>query len=212
MRSRRIWRVCSAERGRPRGLGIVRCVAGGLGAHASTLIRVEAEIPHKMRPGVGDVLGELGDEVQRVEDLEVAGDPRTDAAEEVTAGGLGEVSAGFLLGEVDHCALLGDADHPIETERASEHVLGETLATGEVVGVQPHRMMDAEARVVPAEHLRDDGRIDLVLLEQQVEDLLLPERLEGVGIDARKFDASSPKVWMAPIMPDVTSRRSRTTR
>ena len=35
---------------------------------------------HEMRPGVGDVLGEI-------------------AAEEVTAGGLWEASAGFLLGE-----------------------------------------------------------------------------------------------------------------
>jgi hypothetical protein len=37
----------------------MRPVAGGLGAHAAALIRVEAEVPHKMRPGVGDVLGEL---------------------------------------------------------------------------------------------------------------------------------------------------------
>ena len=44
-----------------------------------------------MLAGVGDVLGEFGDEVQRVEDLEVAGDPRS-AAEEVPAGGLGEAS------------------------------------------------------------------------------------------------------------------------
>ncbi len=75
-----------------------------------------------MRPGVGDVLGEFGDEVQGVEDLEVAGHPRTDpgthAAEEGTAGGLWEASAGFLLGEVDHRALLGDADHAVKTERA----------------------------------------------------------------------------------------------
>ncbi len=85
-----------------------------------------------MLVGLGDVLGELGDEIHGVEDLEVAGDPRT-AAEEVTAGGLWEASAGFLLGEVDHGARPGDADEALETERASEHVLGETLATGEVV-------------------------------------------------------------------------------
>jgi hypothetical protein len=53
------------------------------------------------------------------------------------AGGLGETSAGFLLGEVDHLTLPGDPDQALETERATEHVLGETLATGAAVGVQP---------------------------------------------------------------------------
>ena len=66
----------------------MRLVAGGLGAHAAALIRVEAEIPHKMRPGVGDVLGDLGDEVQGVEDLEVA----ADAAEQIGARRPGEAS------------------------------------------------------------------------------------------------------------------------
>ena len=49
--------------------------------------------------------------------------------------------------------------------------------------------------MVPVEHLRDDGRIDLVLLEQQVEDLLLPERLEGVGVDPRKYPRKYPRKW-----------------
>ncbi len=67
----------NAGRWDPRGrrCGIVRRVAVGLGAHAAALLRVETEIPHKMRPGVGDVLGELGDEVHWVEHLEVACDP-----------------------------------------------------------------------------------------------------------------------------------------
>jgi len=133
--------------------------------------------------GVGDVLGKLGDEVQRVEDLEVACHPRIDAAEEVTAGRPGEASAGFLLGEVDHGALLGDADEPIEAERAAEHVVREPLATGAVVGIQPDGVMDAEARMLPAEHLRDQRLVDLAALQQQVEDLLLPELLEGLVVD-----------------------------
>ncbi len=54
------------------------------------------------------MLGEFGDEIQGVEDLEVACDPRT-AAEQIGARRPGEASAGFLLGEVDHGALLGDA-------------------------------------------------------------------------------------------------------
>ena len=50
----------------------MRGVAAGLGAHAGTLIRIEAEITSEVPSGVGDVLGKLGDEVQGVEDLEVA--------------------------------------------------------------------------------------------------------------------------------------------
>ncbi len=55
----------------PRGLGIVRWVAVGLGPQAAALIRVKAEVTSEVPSGFGDVLGELGDEVQRVEDLEV---------------------------------------------------------------------------------------------------------------------------------------------
>ncbi len=77
----------------------MRPVAVGLGADAATLVRVEAEIPSEVPSGVGDVLGEFGDEVQGVEDLEIAGHPRTgtrtDAAEEVTAGWLWEASVDF---------------------------------------------------------------------------------------------------------------------
>ena len=80
------------------------------------------------------MLGDLSDEVQGVEDLEVAGDPRT-AAEQIGARRPGEASAGFLLGEVDHGAVPGDADQALETQLAAEHVLGEPFATGKVVGV-----------------------------------------------------------------------------
>ena len=58
------------------------------------------------------------------------------AAEEVRARRHGEASADFLLSEVDHLALLGDADQALETERASEHVVREPLACGEVLGAQ----------------------------------------------------------------------------
>jgi len=64
--------------------------------------------------------------------------------------------------------LFGDPDHSLETEGTAEHVLGEPLATGNVVGVQPHRMVHAETRVLPAEHLRDERLTDLAALQQQV--------------------------------------------
>ncbi len=70
--------------------------------------------------------------------------------------GYGESAAGPLLSEVDHGALPGDPDQAIETQRASEHVVGKPLASGTVIGLQPHGVMDPETRVRPAEHLRDE--------------------------------------------------------
>ena len=80
-------------------------------------------------------------EVQGVEDLEVAGD----AAEEIGTGGSGESPAGPLLGEVEDLALVGEADQALEAEGAAEHVLGEALEAGDVVGFEPHREVDIEA-------------------------------------------------------------------
>jgi len=74
-------------------------------------------------------------------------------------------------------------DHAVETQRASEHVVGEPLATGTVVGVQADGVMDPETRLRPAAHLRDERLTDLAALQQQVEDLRLPELLEGLVVE-----------------------------
>ena len=44
-------------------------------------------------------------------------------------------------------------NHPLETEGAAERVLGETPAAGDVIGVDPDGMVDAEPGMPPAEHL-----------------------------------------------------------
>ena len=62
--------------------------------------------PRSALRAIGDVLDTFGDEIQGVEDLEVAGK----TVEEVRAGGVGEASRGVRLGEVDHLALRGEAD------------------------------------------------------------------------------------------------------
>jgi len=64
--------------------------------------------------------------------------------------------------------------------------VGQSLASGKVLGVQPDGMMDPEARVSPAEHLRDERRTDLAALQQQIEDLRLPELLEGLVVEFGK--------------------------
>jgi hypothetical protein len=71
--------------------GVARISGGGcrFGPQAAGLVGVLAEVADQVLAGLGDVLGELGDKVQGVEDLEVAGD----AAEEVRAGRSGEPPA-----------------------------------------------------------------------------------------------------------------------
>ncbi len=43
--------------------------------------------------------------------------------------------------------------------------------------------MDPETRLRPAAHLRDECLTDLAAIQQQVEDLLLPELLEGLVVE-----------------------------
>ena len=72
---------------------------------------------------VGDVLGEFGQEIQRLEDLVIAGH----AAEEVFIGGLGVLLAVVLVGLVEDFAFGGDTQEPGEGEGAAGHVLGEAF-------------------------------------------------------------------------------------
>ena len=69
-------------------------VDGGLfSAEAAGLIGVETVIADKVFALVGDVLGEFGQEVEGLEDIEVAGG----GAEEVCAGRFGEAMGSLLL-------------------------------------------------------------------------------------------------------------------
>ena len=76
-------------------------------------------------------------------------------------------------------------DHALEAEWAAEHVLGQPLASCEVVGAEPQREVHVEARVAPRTHLPDDGLVDLAALQEKLEDLALPELLEGLGLELR---------------------------
>ncbi len=136
----------------PRVLAPFLLFGGGSGASPARGLKVLTDllIPprggfarqwHEMLSGVGDVLGELGDEVQRIKDLEVAGD----IAEEIGACGPGKPPGRILLGQVEDLALVCDPDHALEAEGTAQHVLGETLASGEVVGVEPDRKVHSEA-------------------------------------------------------------------
>jgi hypothetical protein len=111
-----------------------------------------------------------------------------DAAEEVGAGGLGKAPAVGLLGAVEDLSLVGDADQALEAERTAQHVLGEALAAGDVVGVEPDGAVDRETRVVPGPLLPHERLVDLAALEEQVEDLAPPQLLEGFAVELGQRD------------------------
>jgi len=77
-----------------------------------------------------------------------------------------------------------------ETERATSHVLDQTLDTGLIARWQKHRLVDAEATdhrcatvPVPSPHVLDDFWFDLLLGQIQREDRFLPSDQESLHIE-----------------------------
>ena len=157
----------------------IRASGGGeFGSPASGLVRVVPEVANQVLALVGDVLGEFGQEVQGLEELEVP----ADSGQEVAAGGFGVLLRMVLLGLVEDLAFGGDADETGEAEGAAEDVLCETFEADAVSGVEEDAAVDAEPAMPPGADLGDDGRLDAVLGQEEVEDLVLPEAEErGVG-------------------------------
>jgi hypothetical protein len=81
---------------------------------------------------------------------------------------------------------------------------------GGVAGLEAHAMVDAETRVAPGAH-RGDNRVgDLVVGPQQVEDLFLPELLEGCAVELRKRHERA--VGREGLVGDQGGRASRLSR
>jgi len=130
------------------------------------------------RTAIRDVLRDLRQEIQRIEDLEIARGP----GEQVLVARFGESAYRVVLGLVDHLPGLRDLDHPRLAEGTSEEVLDEALHAFLIARLQPHALVDAEARVLPGAHIGHHVLGDLALGQKQGEDLLFPlpeERLGG---------------------------------
>ena len=123
---------------------------------------------------VGDVLSQFGQEVEWLEDLKVAGY----AAQQVHACGLGKTLRMMFLRPVNDLPGGGDADEAGQAERAANHVLGQTLDALPVAGLEAGASVNVEAAVPPGSNLYYHGRPDLVLVQEQAEDLVLPEAKE----------------------------------
>ena len=123
---------------------------------------------------VGDVLRQLGEEVEGVEDLVIARHP----AEQVFGSGVGEAMGAVFLGVVHHLPGSGDAEQSGETERGAGHVLGESFESVAVAGGKSDGAINAEAAVSPGSDLADHGVIDAPGVEQQAEDVVLPDAAE----------------------------------
>jgi len=86
-------------------------------------------------------LGELGQEVQRREDLEI---PLRPGFETIVAR-VGKGAAGLFLGLVDDLPGIGHLHQPRQAERAAGHVPDQTLDSLLVAGWQKDRLVDAVA-------------------------------------------------------------------
>ncbi len=129
------------------------------------------------------MLRELGQEVQRVEDLEI---PRGPGREALVLR-VEEGPAGVLLGLVDDLPGRGHLDQPRQAERAAGHVPDQTLDSGLVARRQKNRLVHAESAVRPGPHVLDYFRLDLVLGQVQGEHGFLPSRLQPLQVQLRQF-------------------------
>jgi len=107
---------------------------------ASRLVRVPSVVSHQMDAQIGDVLRHLGQEVQRIEHLEVAGR----SGQQFVVPRFGESAHGIMFGFIDHLARLGHLDHPGLAEGTAQEVLDEALHALLIADFQAHALVDAE--------------------------------------------------------------------
>jgi len=153
-----------------------------LGPQAARLVGIPAEVAQRVLALVGDVLGQLGEEVEGIEYLKITGR----AAEKVRAGRQGKLPGAILLGLVEDLASGGDADDAGQAEGAAGHVFSEALEGGTILCGQPHGAVDGEAAVPPGAHVLDEGGLNAAGVQQQLEDLVLPEATERFIVDGRQ--------------------------
>ena len=88
------------------------------------------------------MLGNLGKEVQRVEDLEIP----AHSAPEIAAGRFREPPATVMLRLIHHMPGRGYLQDPVQTERATGDILDKPLKRIAVRGGDEHALVNAEAR------------------------------------------------------------------
>jgi len=126
-----------------------------------------------------NVLSELRQEVQRREDLIVPLGARLHAVPTR----IGERAARCLLRLVDHLPRLAHLYESSQTEGAARHVLQQSLDARLVACAEQHRLIHAQAAVLPAAHSLDDLWFDLALGQIQGKDRFLPGDLEPIEIE-----------------------------
>ena len=156
------------------GAAVAELVPGGaglVGSHGAGLVGVVAVVADKVFTLVGDVLDQFSEEVQGSQNLEVAGR----GTKEVRVAGSGE------------------ADHTGKAERASGHVLvGQAFDALAFASGEVDASVDAEAAVSPGSDLGDHGGLNPVLVQEQTEDVVLPESKERVVAEVlRKWEESA---------------------
>jgi len=96
---------------------------------------------------------------------------------------VGKGAASLLLGLVDHRSRITHLDQSRKTERATSHVLDQTLDTGLIARWQKHGLIHTEPTVLPTAHVLDDFRFDLLLGQIQRENRVLPSDQQSLHIE-----------------------------
>ena len=124
-----------------------------------------------MIPRIGYVLRHLRQEIQRIEDLEIA--LRT--GQQILAGGFREAAKPIVPGLVDDFALTSDFDHSRLAERTPQKILDQPLQNPGVFGLHLDALIHAEPGVLPTADVGDDLIGDLPLDQQELENFLFPQ-------------------------------------
>ena len=139
---------------RPIPLGLRQLALGSL---TPLLVRIPPVIPNQVFTHLGNMLSHLGQEIQWIENLEVA----LGTGQQILASGLGKSAQLVVAALVKHLARLSHINHACLTERTPQKVLDQALDGFPVACLQTHALVHAEAGVFPGTDVLDDlfGRL-----------------------------------------------------
>ena len=145
---------------------------------AAGFVGVPAVVADQVFTGLGNVLGEIGNEIQRCEMLKIALDGMRRFSVLIF---IGKRVAFGVLGAVENMAIGADVDEAFQAEGAAAHVLDQAFDGGGVGAMDADAAVDAEAAVFPGAHDMDDAPGDAAPFDEKCEDAFPPEQVEGAG-------------------------------
>jgi hypothetical protein len=138
---------------------------------------------------LGNMLRQLGKEIQSTEDLEVP----TWTTSQILTSGPRKTPAFVFLCTVDDGATLGEPNNAGQAEWTSQDVLCQALEAEGVARRQVDAVVNAKTRVLPGTNSLDRPLADLFRRKQQTKDVRLPDWEQTVRVDSRQSDKRA--IW-----------------